>query len=115
MTFPKIPSVTLEELREQFGDDVAQLVDGVTKLSQLRYGKEQVEAESLRKMFLAMADDIRVVLIKLADRLHNMRTLSVLSRRKTNKNCARDAGNFCARSPTAWASTTFAASSKTFR
>src|SRR5436190_13505290 len=62
---PEDTAVTLDELREQFGDDVAQLVDGVTKLSQLRYGKEQVEAESLRKMFLAMAEDIRVVLIKL--------------------------------------------------
>ncbi|TAH52200.1 MAG: bifunctional (p)ppGpp synthetase/guanosine-3',5'-bis(diphosphate) 3'-pyrophosphohydrolase [Chloroflexota bacterium] len=73
---PEDTAVTLDELREQFGDDVAQLVDGVTKLSQLRYGTEQVEAESLRKMFLAMAEDIRVVLIKLADRLHNMRTLT---------------------------------------
>lgn len=79
---PEDTHVTLEELRAQFGDDVAQLVDGVTKLSQLRYGKEQVEAESLRKMFLAMAEDIRVVLIKLADRLHNMRTLSALRREK---------------------------------
>lgn len=79
---PEDTTVTLDELRAQFGDDVAQLVDGVTKLSQLRYGKEQVEAESLRKMFLAMAEDIRVVLIKLADRLHNMRTLGALRREK---------------------------------
>src|SRR5581483_8368990 len=79
---PEDTAVTLDELRGQFGDDVAQLVDGVTKLSQLRYGKEQVEAESLRKMFLAMAEDIRVVLIKLADRLHNMRTLGALRREK---------------------------------
>ncbi|MCC7165801.1 MAG: bifunctional (p)ppGpp synthetase/guanosine-3',5'-bis(diphosphate) 3'-pyrophosphohydrolase [Anaerolineae bacterium] len=78
-------AVTIDEIRAQFGDDVAQLVDGVTKLSQLRYGTEQVEAESLRKMFLAMAEDIRVVLIKLADRLHNMRTLSSLSRDKQVK------------------------------
>lgn len=82
---PEDTAVTLEELREKFGDDVAQLVDGVTKLSKLRYGKEQVEAESLRKMFLAMAEDIRVVLIKLADRLHNMRTLSSLKREKQLK------------------------------
>lgn len=72
---PEDTQVTLDEIRAQFGNDVAQMVDGVTKLSQLRYGKDQVEAESLRKMFLAMAEDIRVVLIKLADRLHNMRTL----------------------------------------
>ncbi len=82
---PEDTLVTLEELREQFGDDVAQLVDGVTKLSQLRYGQDQVEAESLRKMFLAMADDIRVVLIKLADRLHNMRTLAYKSDAKQIK------------------------------
>ncbi len=82
---PEDTAVTLEELREQFGEDVAQLVDGVTKLSQLRFSKDQVEAESLRKMFLAMAEDIRVVLIKLADRLHNMRTLSSLKREKQIK------------------------------
>ncbi len=68
-------SVSLETIQKQFGDGVARLVDGVTKLSQLRLGIEQAEAESLRKMFLAMAEEIRVVLIKLADRLHNMRTL----------------------------------------
>lgn len=72
---PEDTKVTLDMLREKFGEEVAQLVDGVTKLSQLRLGMEQQEAESLRKMFLAMADDIRVVLIKLSDRLHNMRTL----------------------------------------
>lgn len=82
---PEDTAVTLDELRAQFGDDVAQLVDGVTKLSKLRYGKDQVEAESLRKMFLAMAEDIRVVLIKLADRLHNMRTLSSLAEPKQIK------------------------------
>ena len=82
---PEDTQVTLDELNAEFGEDVAQLVDGVTKLSKLRYGKEQVEAESLRKMFLAMAEDIRVVLIKLADRLHNMRTLSALLHEKQIK------------------------------
>jgi GTP diphosphokinase / guanosine-3',5'-bis(diphosphate) 3'-diphosphatase len=72
---PEDTSVSLDTIRERFGVEVARLVDGVTKLSQLRLGMEQEEAESLRKMFLAMAEDIRVVLIKLADRLHNMRTL----------------------------------------
>lgn len=82
---PEDTEVTEEEIRDQFGDEVATLVDGVTKLSQLRLGAEQVEAESLRKMFLAMAEDIRVVLIKLADRLHNMRTLYALPPEKQKK------------------------------
>jgi GTP pyrophosphokinase len=77
--------ISVEDLRQDFGDEVASLVDGVTKLGQI--GKlsqisgrdlQDKEAESLRKMFLAMVDDVRVVLIKLADRLHNMRTLDAL-------------------------------------
>lgn len=68
--------VTRETIVQQFGEEVAQLVDGVTKLDKLDFAdREERQAESLRKMFLAMSRDIRVVLIKLADRLHNMRTL----------------------------------------
>src|ERR1700752_2700620 len=76
-------SITSEEVAAEFGDEIATLVDGVTKLTRIPYqSKEDAQVENLRKMFLAMAKDIRVIIIKLADRLHNMRTLSSLPEAK---------------------------------
>jgi guanosine-3',5'-bis(diphosphate) 3'-pyrophosphohydrolase len=75
--------MSIETVREQFGDEVALLVDGVTKLSQMSFSTvEEEQAENIRKMIVAMAKDIRVILIKLADRLYNMRTLGYLGKEK---------------------------------
>lgn len=75
--------VTLDEVRGQFGDDVAKIVDGVTKISKLKYmTKEKVLAKSHQKILLAMAKDVRVILVKLVDRLHNMRTMQYQSPEK---------------------------------
>ncbi|MBQ6825039.1 MAG: bifunctional (p)ppGpp synthetase/guanosine-3',5'-bis(diphosphate) 3'-pyrophosphohydrolase [Clostridia bacterium] len=74
---------TIEEIKSQFGGDVALLVDGVTKIGRLNFStKEQQQAESLRKMLIAMGQDIRVIIIKLADRLHNMRTIDAMPEQK---------------------------------
>ncbi|MGI9311037.1 MAG: RelA/SpoT family protein [bacterium] len=78
--------ITLAQLAERFGDDVAKLVDGVSKVSQLeQQPKEHAEAASFRKMFMATATDIRVIIIKLSDRLHNMRTLGSLKEEKKRR------------------------------
>ena len=76
-------SASLEEIREEFGEEIAQLVDGVTKLTGIAFeSRDERQAENYRKMMVAMATDIRVILIKLADRLHNMRTLGALPKQK---------------------------------
>ena len=79
-------SATVEEIRKNFGDEVSRCVDGVTKLSKLNLAsREERQAESVRKMLLAMVNDIRVIVVKLADRLHNMRTLHHLSRERQER------------------------------
>ena len=76
-------SASLDEVREDFGDEIGKLVDGVTKLTGITFqSRDESQAENYRKMMVAMAADVRVILIKLADRLHNMRTLSALSKQK---------------------------------
>ena len=75
--------VMLDEIRRRFGNDVAKLIDGVTKISKIPYStREEQQAENIRKMLIAMADDIRVIIIKLADRLHNMRTMDCMPEQK---------------------------------
>jgi GTP pyrophosphokinase len=83
---PEDTAKTNDDIRREFGDEIARLVEGVTKLSQFS-GKssDEHQAENIRKMFLAMADDLRVVVIKLADRLHNMRTLGALPPEKQTR------------------------------
>src|SRR5262252_202835 len=73
----------IKQVRDEFGDEVATLVEGVTKLTRIQFqSREQAEAENYRKMIVAMAQDVRVILIKLADRLHNLRTIEYLGKQK---------------------------------
>ena len=90
--------MTYDDIVREFGEEIALLVDGVTKLTQLNYSADKIElqAENLRKMFLAMAKDIRVILVKLADRLHNMRTLQYQKPEK-QKEKARETMDFSQR------------------
>ena len=75
--------LTLDDVRREFGDTIAMLVDGVTKLGKINYvSKEELQAENVRKMLIAMSEDIRVIIIKLCDRLHNMRTIDAQSEQK---------------------------------
>ena len=83
---------TRAELEKEFGSEVAHLVEGVSKIGQISFrSNEEQQAENFRKMVLSMADDIRVVFIKLADRLHNMETLEHLPQNKQKKDCSRNA------------------------
>jgi len=88
--------VTLDDLRERFGETLAGLVDGLTKLERIQFqSKEEQQNENYRKMFVAMANDIRVILIKLADRLHNMRTLKFQSEESQRRIAQETLDIFC--------------------
>jgi len=82
---PEDTSVTIDDIKKEFGEEIAYLVEGITKLSKIKYRGVERYKESLRKMFLAMANDIRVILIKFADRLHNLRTLEILPDKKRDR------------------------------
>ena len=84
---------SLEEIRTEFGDEIAQLVDGVTKLTGMTFeSRDERQAENYRKMMVAMATDVRVILIKLADRLHNMRTIGALPKQPERAHARRATG-----------------------
>ena len=92
----------IKEVRDEFGDEIAQLVEGVTKLTRIQFqSREQAEAENYRKMIVAMAQDVRVILIKLADRLHNMRTIEYLGKQKQVQKAQGDARGLRAARPPA--------------
>ena len=78
-------SITLDKLRKEFGDEIASLVDGVTELSRIKRNKETFDSENIIKMLMASINDVRIILIKLADRLHNMRTLKYLEKERQEK------------------------------
>ncbi len=94
--------VTTEDITEQFGEQVAHIVEGVTKIDKIQFAnREDRQAENVRKMLLAMVSDVRVVLIKMADRLHNMRTLQHLSARSAGIDRPGNTGYLCSPGPPA--------------
>ena len=92
--------VAKDQLGAEFDEQVAELVDGVSKLSSMFQSRAEAQAENFQKMTLAMAKDIRVILVKLADRLHNMRTLGYLDPERTSPHRQRNPRDLCAHRPT---------------
>jgi GTP pyrophosphokinase len=82
---PEDTDLTIEDIRKEFGKDIATLVAGITKLGKIKYRGMQRYVENLRKMFLAMAKDVRIILIKFADRMHNLQTLNALPEEKRRR------------------------------
>ena len=98
-TRSRTPRVTLDDVQREFGAEVASIVDGVTKLERIRFdSKEEQQAATMRKMLVAMAKDLRVLIIKLSDRLHNMRTIAAFPEQQAAAHRARDARHLRARS-----------------
>ncbi len=86
----------------EFSPEIAEIVDGVTKISGVFTGQDLTQAENYRKLLLSMIKDIRVILVKFADRLHNMRTLEFVPQQKQKTNCKRDYGNICSLCKPIW-------------
>ena len=107
-------SASLDEIQAEFGEEIAQLVDGVTKLTGMTFeSRDERQAENYRKMMVAMATDVRVILIKLADRLHNMRTLGRAAEAEADWRSRARRWRSTRRSPTGWGSTRSSGSSRT--
>src|SRR4051794_14854577 len=96
----EVPGIEIEDIRTEFGEEIAKLVEGVTKLTRVQFqSREVAEAENYRKLVLAMAEDLRVILIKLADRLHNLRTIEYMGKQTQVRKARETLEVYAARAP----------------